>query len=277
MELQKILLPNVSTEQLQRFLGISMSVTKSETLNFTIDSQKLAGVANNEADSIYKSWSVNIKDICDPASAMIPSLKCSIYKGEEFAKRILSYFGQTVNINVFYQGSSVHKLELYKTDEKGRVMLKITVVSAPVETAFVEHSAEKLSSIFNPDEDNLLVSFTLDNDELSTVSKLSKLSTNPEKQTDYVKLYTTDGAIMATDNAFDVVLHESDVVLNDDIEIDKSLWSLIDKDKYVASVYDIDGNKILLCQSSTRDVKITLVLLAKIADDDIDFEDFDKL
>lgn len=273
MELQKSLLKNVDTDLLSEFLAISTSVAKSEVLNFKINNESLSGIANNEGDSIYKKWDIKLVQLCESHDE-IPSLKCSIYKGDEFIKKILSYFGKTVNINLFHNDGSVRKLELYKTDEKGRTMLKITVLGANVETAYIDYNDEVIGKIFDPSDESL-AQFSLDAVNLQQVSKYSKLQTNPEKQTEYVRLYTNDGCLNATDNAFDVILHETDVVLTDDVEIDKSLWQLIDEDQYDCSIHSIDQNRILVCSSTTKDVKITLVLLSKV-DSSQSFDSFES-
>ena len=276
---QSFVLQDVNTEILRKLLGISMSVTKSETLNFTLTNDKVVGIANNEADSIYKKWSIQLASLCtvpmtqDGTLQTIPELKCSIYKGEEFSKKILSYFGQFVNFKIEHNGSEIKRIELFKTNDKGVTTLKINLLTAASATAFIDYSKEFVDQIFTPDDTTKLVSFELDNDDLSTVSKLSRLSTNPEEQTNYVTIYTAGGTLKATDNAFDVILKEDIQIEIDPIEIDKSLWSMIDRDKYIVDVHTIEDNKILVCTSQTKNVIISLVLLGK-TDDSVNFDDF---
>lgn len=274
--MKQFILNDVKTEVLRKMLGISMSVSKSETLNFTIDGNKIVGVTNNISDSIYKRWEIGLSDICTPEEkAVIPLLKCSIYKGEEFSKKILSYFGQLVNLRIEHDDSEVKKIELFKLNEAGKVGLKINLVTASSSTAFVDYDPEVLSMIFYPTEETKLFGFELDTNDLSEVGKLSKLSTNPEEQTDYVTLYSADGSLKATDNAFDVILKEGFTQADVSIDIDKDLWSMIDRDSYEVEIHQVDEeNKILVCKSTTKNVINSLVLLGK-TDDSVDFNDFE--
>lgn len=275
MELQHAIITDVNVDTFKKYLGVSMSVKKSDILNFNMSSVKMSGISNNEGDSIYKKWEVDFAEFAGNVSEEFPELKCSIYKGDELRKKILPYFGQLVNMKVFYLGEDVKKLELFKTDEAGRISLKITILCASNETAYIEYSAELLNQIFNPEEANLTYTFNLSEAELSAVSKLSKLSTNPEQQTDYITLFTEEGLLKATDKAFDTILHDGADELKENIDLDKKLWTLIDKDDYVAKVYDVDNNKVLVCTSTTRKVMTTLVLLSKV-DETVDFADFEN-
>ena len=285
MELQKFTLHDVNTELLRKLLGISMSVKKSETLNFKLTPEFATGIANNESDSIYKRWSIKLSDLCDVTKSIanqdaksgtlvFPELKCSIYKGEDFSRKILSFFGQFVNFKIEHDGKEVKKIELFKTNEAGVIVLQINLLTAATATAFVDYSSDLLAQIFTTDETTKVISFELDATELSSVSKLSRLSTNPESQTNWVTLYSDNGSLKATDKAFDVLLKDG-VTLSESIDIDKALWSMIDKDKYTVSVHNISENKILVCESLTKDVTISLVLLGK-TDTDIDFSDFEN-
>jgi len=282
MELQKVTLCNVNTETLRKYLAISMSVKKSEILNFSIENSVLSGINNNEADSIYKMWQLPLAKLTgladnDPTYNTIPKLKCSLYKGDSFSKQVLGHFGQLVDMEIEHVLGTVKKINLSKKDANGRTILAITVLCARAETTFIEYEPELISQIFKPKPETKLVSFKLETAELSAVTKLSKLSTNPDTQSDYISLYTKDGSIFATDKAFDVFLHETDIVLNEPVEIDKSLWRMIDNDDYTATVYQAqDDNKILVCESKTKSVSITLVLLSSV-DTDIDFDDFDDM
>lgn len=277
MSNKKFTIKNLNIEELQKLLAISMSVTKSETLNFRIMPDKIVGISNNEADSIYKRWQIPMSLLCDSIETSEPlpaSLKCSIFKGPEFSKKILSFFGQYVDIVFTHDGQQIKGIDLFKLNEKGKTVLKINMVTASAETAYVDYSEELIQQIFTPTEDTKIIGFDLDSSDLSSVSKLSQLSTNPETQTAWVTLYTDEeGQLKATDGVFDVVLREDGAELGDSIDISKQLWSMIDRDIYKVEVHNVQDNKIFLCKSTTRDVVISLVLLSK-TDDSVNFDDF---
>lgn len=277
MENKILTLHGVNTDMLKHYFKLSSSVGKSEVLNFSLSYDLLSGIAHHENDVFFKRWKINLTELCQQHN--VPqdiTLKCSIYRGSEFAKKILSYFGQIVSINFHYVNDSVKKLELFKTDEKGKIVLKITIVTAPTNTSFVEYDIELLNNMFNPAEESKLFEFELDALALAEVTKLSKLATNPEIKTDYVQLYVEEGMLKATDNSFDIVLTDVEGSLESSVDIDKSLWSMIDGDEYVFEVHSIEDKKFLCCKSKTKDIRSTLVLLSDV-DDDIDFDDFDNL
>ena len=168
IQLSKITLKDLDVELFRKYIDVSMSAKKAEVLNFNVNSTKFYGVANNEADSIYKRWSVNMMDIApatENQTLTFPDLKCSIYKGNDLNKKILPMFGQLVNVNIFYIDNDVQKLEFYKTDENDRVSLKITILCASNETSYVEYTPELLTQIFQPDIVNEHYKFTLSESE----------------------------------------------------------------------------------------------------------------
>jgi hypothetical protein len=273
--MEHFILYDVNTDMLRSLLEISMSVTKSETLNFTLSPDEISGIASNEADSIYKKWNVELSDIAKAPSpeTHFPKLKCSIYKGDEFAKRILSYFGQLVNMKIYHDGREIKQIELFKLNESGKISLKINLLTAATSTAFVEYSKELVSAIFTPGSETRQLSFTINPEYLSQVSRLSKLSTNPEDQTKWITLYSDNGSLKATDNAFDIILEDEGFPNIEPFDIDKSLWALVDIDKYSAEVHLIENSKIFVLKSYTKNLTVSLVLLEK-TDGSVDFDDF---
>lgn len=272
---QVVKLTNVKTDVLKKYFKISSSIVNKEILNFSFDKNNVFGIANNETDAIYKKWNVPLTDICDTNTEFTQTIKCSIFKGDEFISKILTYFGQTANMHFHHVNGSTNKIVLEKADENGKVILSITIVCAPVQTSFVEYDESLLNHIFTTSEETKIASFTLSESELSEVSKLSKLGTNPEIKTNYISLYTDErGALKATDKCFDLELHISENPLPEVLEIDKSLWSVIESDKYNVNVHNVDGNKFIICKSQTSDVTITILLLSDV-DSSVDFDDFD--
>lgn len=288
MELKQIKLVNCNLDVFRKMLGISLTLAeKTDTLNITFNEKGLTGISSNRADSLYKQWLIEWSILAESVTgllehieassangAKVQPLKCSIYKGEDFSKKILSFFGSVADIVCFHDGKEIKQFQIQKKSTEGKVQLKIDVVTASANLAFVDYSEELVKALFTPESTSLVTKFNLGISDLQTVSSLSKLSVNPDKQTKYITLYTENGQLKATDNCFDVVLHEAaEAPLPEPLEIDKELWSKIDRDEYSVELHAIEENKILVCKSLTKHVTESVALLAK-TNDDINFDDF---
>lgn len=279
MELKQFKLVNVNLDMLRKLLGISLTLAeKSDTLNIQFSSAGLTGIASNSSDSMYKKWSIDWSTISTTEQKefdLIPKLKCSIYKGEDFSKKILSFFGGIADIIVFHNATEVKQFQIQKRGTNDKVSLKIDVLTAAANLAFTDYAEDLIEAVFSPQTETLTATMTLGVSDLQTVSSLSRLTVNPEKQTKYITLYTVDKQLKATDQCFDVVLQEeTETVLPDGgVEIDKTLWSKIDKDEYIVELHTIEDSKMFVCKSQTKQVVEALALLAK-TDDSINFDDF---
>lgn len=216
---QTIELHKVEISTLKKFLSKSSDLTGG-ALNFLLEEHQISSIANNEGDSFFKRWSVPMESVAElgnfPEGGKI---KVSLNKGSDFINNILKYFGNTCSIRVSYDNGSAIMLTVY--NEK----LTINIVAAPTELNYDEYDTATLDEVFFKDAESIVAKFSLSAGELKEISSLSKISSNPETQTSYVSIYTDNGQLKATDNAFDVVLHNTESDFEARINIKKEFFS----------------------------------------------------
>ena len=267
-----VVLQDVDLGVLKTAFKRSLSIN-GENLNFKITKNAISNVAAHESDALYKSWSVPIDVACKSVEGTFDELKVSIYSGSEFVNKIFSYYGQLARFEISHINGNVTKIDIVKLDEKGKVSLKISLVTASVTTAYRKFDDELISQIFNPGDEGKIGTIDLSAADFKQLNQLAKLSTNPETQTKYITLKTVEGRLIATDEAFEISLGEREETL-EKIEIEKELFSFIEYEDYSASIYSVGEKQMLLCNSKTSESQIAVILLSD-ADDTIDWNSFE--
>lgn len=287
MQSQIITLKDVQLDVLKPLFILSSTINKTNTtLNMSLTPTGLMSSNKNMASSVVKNWTVPYANFCTEIVGQIPEqLKISIFEGVDFSKKLLGYFGQLATIEIHHDGISAQKLVIKKVTKEGKVALKIDVVAANIDVAYFEFSADEQAVLFAELEDfDRKEVFTLSKDNIQSIKKLLGLVTSPETQKKYVRLYSEDGQIKATDGGFELALFEDTLGLGElKLEIDKSMFSIIDDSSYKVTYakYDDGTDKIetlildAVTTNGTR--RISLNLLQDVGDhaDDIDFADFD--
>lgn len=273
-------LKGVSLETLKELFEIMSKVKKSSTvLNFTINKEKLTGVGSNDSKAVYKYWEIPTKNISEAIDGDVPlgvSLKVSILNGSDFSKKILSFFGQMADLEFHHDNNQVDKIVITKYNKEGKKLLTIPVVCSRTSLTFEEEPQEILDIIFGLTPDfNPKSKFEIRKEDIINIRKLSSLNSNTEEQKKYIKIYSEEGTIKATDNAFDVVLTPNTSGYADEIEIDKSLLGLIDPEEYDVFLNESHDLKFIIMnrKSELFTQKISVNLLSEI-DDDTTWEDF---
>lgn len=285
---QILTLHDASLDILKPLFLLSSTLNKSNnTINFSVSPKGLHSSNKNHAMSVVKTWNLNFEQCCSSTSGVIPEkLKISIFEGVDFAKKILAYFGQVATIEIHHDGLSASKIVLKKMTKEGKLSLKIDVVCASVDISYFEYSAEELLILFGDDENFVKKEvFNLSKDNIQNIKKLLKLQTNPEEQKKYIRIYSKDGIVMASDDGFDLALFDdvNGQLGETIIEIDKSIFITIDDSSYscVYSSFTDDSDKmelLVLNATSTAAIRRTsLNLLQDIssATDSINWSEFE--
>ena len=265
-------LENVSLDMLKTLFEIMSKVNKTDdTINFMLSNSSMSAINSNQAESVFKRWVIKHNKIASGVSGeLMGEIKVSIFNGKDFSKKILGFFGQMANIEFYHDGKDVMKIVLKKLDKDGKVMLNISCACADTSISFNEYPQDSIEILFGLGSDySPKTSFMLIKEDILNIIKLSALNSNSEEQKKYVKIYSENGSIKATDNAFDVVLGDDVFGLNTEIEIDKSILPLIDGGDYKVELTEHDDLKfiILTLNSDKVDNKITINLLSDISTD----------
>lgn len=254
------ILKDVKLAHLKNMLSKSTKLSGG-VLNFEVSSDKIQSVASNIADNFFKKWEINTAEIA-AESKISETIKISIYKGSEFVKDVLSYFGSSADMKFFHDNGETNKIEVSNAD------LQITLVTAPISLNYVEYEEESLQYIFGSEGEK--TSFELSKEELARIISLSKLSTNPETQTEYVRFYTDGGMLKATDNAFDVALHSTDQEILTDIRLSKDSINLFCLEDQLMTAIKLESETILLASSKESSTVASVMLVEDLdASEDI--------
>ena len=284
MQEQILTLKDVSLDKLKPLFSLSSSLNKTDnTLNMQLSPTGLLSSNKNESSSVIKTWHIPFSAFCSEIIGTIPEkLKISIFNGDDFSKKLLSYFGQLATIEIHHNGQSAKKLLIKKVNKDGKVELKIDVIAANVEIAYFEFTSEEQQILFGEIEQfSKKEIFTISKNDIQNIKKLLKLTSNAELQKKYVRLYSDEGMIKATDQGFDLTLFEDTIGLGDlKIEIDKKMFMLIDDGSYKATYAKYEENSekmeslILQAENSDSNRRISLNLLQDIGNvaDEIDWD-----
>lgn len=270
--MKTVTLQNVDLAKLKGAFNRSLSISSSDALNFRINNTMITDAAQHQSQSLFKRWSVNLTDVCSSVEGEFSELKVAVYAGRELTSKIFNFFGQLADLVFHHIDGNVTKIEFLKKDDKGRVALRIVLVTASVKTAFIEIDKTLISEIF--DRESSSIQLTFKPEDLIQLNKLASLTTNPESQTAYISIFTKDGQLIATDGAFDVALYDTDATI-EKIDIDKELFSCIEAETYTANIYHTDRGSMMLLHSQDSASSIAVVLLSE-ADDSIDWDEFEE-
>lgn len=270
--MKTVTLKNVDLAKLKGAFNRSLSISSSDALNFRINNTVITDAAQHQSQSLFKRWSVNLSDVCSSVEGDFSELKVAVYAGRELTSKIFNFFGQLADLVFHHVDGNVTKIEFIKKDDKGRIALRIVLVTASIKTAFIEIDKSLITEIFDRESSDIQLTFKPE--DLIQLNKLASLSTNPESQTAYISIFTKDGQLIATDGAFDVALHDTDLSV-EKIDIDKELFSCIEAETYSANVYHTESGSMMLLHSQDSASSIAVVLLSE-ADDSINWDEFDE-
>lgn len=262
-----ITLRNIKLNKLRTQFKRSLMLKNGDTLNFSVSSSEISGIACNTSESLFKKWSVMTNSIAE-FDDQFEAVKVSIYKGNAFESNVLGYFDKECSIDIHHVNCEATKLVIYNET------LSIVVVTAPTKLSYVEYSQSQLDRVFNPGD--ALYSFTLSVDETKQISSLSKLSTNPETQSTFVLLSDHNGQLVASDNAFKLNLHEQSTPVVD-VKINKSFLGYLCPENYDMTVHDSPDGHVLVAKSQQSNTIASMVLIEviePIADFDFDNTNF---
>lgn len=263
MQIQTVTLRNVKLETLKSAFKRSLMLKNNEALNFELSSALISNVACNTTEAFFKKWSIITSEVAE-FDKEFESIKVSIYKGDAFVQNVLSYFGESCDIEVEHFMNEARKLTI------SNQFLKIVIAAAPVKLAYAEYDEKTLDMIFKPS--NQITEFYLDYEELKRIGSLSKLSTNPDTQKSFVEFYVKDGHLYATDNAFDLKIRETENEF-DGIRLNKNFIGLFCHENYLMKVCETDeGNKILIAESQQSNTVASTVLIDNVTES---IEEFD--
>lgn len=276
----KYTIKNLETKYLKEYFGVSMSVQKNDNfLSFEVNNKEIKSTVENDAESILKTWNLNLSEISESNDLPNENIRCVLYKGNEFTKKILGYFGEKLNLTFSWDDDLklVKSVELYRLDDKGRKSLSVVVVCASKEN-FKEYDDEVVETLFYPTQGDLM-NFTIKKAQVDELRKLSEISSNPEQHNDYVRFYSEGGVIKVTDKIFDTILSENaDITIPNGVEIDKELFGLIESDDYTVYLNQPKPDvKLFRLESKSKKIITTIMLLTKAMDDEYDdmFDDED--
>lgn len=269
----KYTIKNLETKYLKEYFGVSMSVQKNDNfLSFEINDTEIKSTVDNDAESILKTWSIPLAEISEGNDLPSQDIRCVLYKGSEFTKKILGYFGEKMNLTFNWDNNLklVKSVELYKLDDKGRKSLSVNVVCAAKEN-FKEFSSDVLDTIFYPTEGDVL-QFDITKAQVDELHKLSEISSNPEQHNDYVRFYSEEGVIKVTDKIFNTILSENaDIEIPSGVEIDKELFGLVESDDYTIYLNEPSHDaKLFRLEAKSKKIITTIMLLSKTMDDEFD-------
>ena len=262
MQIEKLLLRNVRLDELSKAFKRSLMLKNSEALNFLISTGTISNVSCNSTEAFFKKWELVTSDIAEYDKDFNP-IKVSIYKGEAFVQNVLSYFGSSCNIEIEHIKGEAHKLTIFNDE------LKIIIATAPVKLAYTEYDSESIAMTFSKSDS--IYKFDLTYEELKRIGSLSKLSTNPDTQKRFVEFYTKDGFLYATDNAFDIRLHEIEAEF-DNVCLNKSFIGFFCHEDYTMYVSSMSGSKVMVAESMQSNTVSSVVLVEKV---DVVEEEFD--
>lgn len=274
-----MILKNLNTVKLRQLLLISSSVTKEKdaVINLQIEAtNKVSSITTNENGDVYKRWSCDLMDICESVeNKNTELLKISIFKGDEFAKKTLTLFGQLVDLEIQYNEEGAVKMIIRKINNEDKVIASVSVIMSRTNLSWVDFPQDEADIVFGLTDSPVLDKFNLSGEDIKNVSKMLSVDTNPEEQKKYIIIKSEDGHIVATDKGWRLTLGLDTFELTQEIEIAKDLWKMFDDyENYVVHLSEISENKFIFAKAENSDLTTSMVLL-KDVDSSIDFNDFE--
>ncbi len=249
-------LKDVRIAELRKMMFKSANL-KGGVLNFNINQSQIDSVASNVSDSFAKKWSIPTSAIARVEEPFAETVKVSLYKGGDFLKGILNLYGESCNINIEHNNGIAVMLIVFNDKLQIKILAAATITDETYDDA-------TMKLLFGVEDE--VGRFELGSEELKNIIGLSHISTNKDSQTPYVRLYTEDNFLKATDNAFDVKIHAQTEALNVDVNINKELIALFCNENHSFSVHKIagtiEGLKLVAISKDTNTISSMVLMEA---------------
>lgn len=245
----------------------SGAIAGEDAINISFEKDRLTSIQNNSSESCYKKWVINYDNFIydlngfDEIKLNNNSVKISIFRGLDFAKKILSFFEsfdentEIVKMSINYDAvySVAKNIEITKNDKStNRVKLGFKVPTANALMYFVEYEKTTVDVLFGGYDVPMVSNIgrlSMEPNQIKDAKELFRVVTDDELQQNYIafKLNKTTNQVLLTDETIDYELFVSTdnkklgALLNRKIEVSKDLFGLLDP----KLSYDVEFKKFV--------------------------------
>lgn len=289
MELKTYTIELENVKLFQYCLNISSSLHGNGVINLSIQNDGILSTTSNAMDSCYKHWFLPLANFAKvPQNILTEPIKCSIFKGNDFIKKILPQLVQkdvTSSITFHYDEilSSVKQISIVCTSTiTKKKVFTFKFNTSDVSLLFTEFDDETIEFFFSDKSPSkLLYQFELLSTDLTKLRSMLNLNVHDDTQNSFIsiKFDTEEKQISFTDEITDFRLSQEFEFTDEQKElttfnIDKTIFKTIDNETFVVQLREYEDTKLIsLTSKNEMIVYITVIPLLEDIKSTISYTD----
>lgn len=274
--MKKLVLKGVDPIMLTKYvkksalLSLKRDSIISDILPLYIYGERVVSIKQDGSKSTFKIWELPLNEFCDNHEEVKEKLgdmhcRVAIFSCKQFVTKGLKYFKDKINIELLIdeEGASYDaKGVLTISNDKAKFRFSVTEPN---------HAFNKISGgwdfvdqFFSAEKDNpqVAASFTISEEELKQIKELTKLENVIDKKHEFVNLQTKDGKLMASSHSADIVLHESEISLQD-VKMKNDVIRTLCDETYNVHIKNFNNVPLILFKSVDTKTSQSIVLLTE--------------